>query len=381
MDPEFHSSSSALSYWLHQKGVNAYQLSKETLIPQSRISEILAGKRRISTETATILGHYFETGVEYWLHIQSRDDIRKNAANANVLHYDCRGEFSVGGWKLQCFVLPDGRSVVSAVDFCRMFGINSAVTGPNKIASFIVSPALMSAKMDQLREEISKPLPVLQRDQSVALCYNGDAIIEYCRALLDIRRVTKEMPENLAKYAVMAEIIISSVAKVGIVALIHEATGFQARRHKEALQRILDGYFREEWAKWSKKFPDWFYEEMFRLKGWKWAALSSKRPPYVGKITKDIVYSRLEPGVLTQLERLNPQDEDGKRPRKHHQWLSEDVGHPALDAHFYALRGLYRMHQKWDKFYHALQLAFPQRNEAVQLELSDFSDDCSPPES
>ena len=111
---------------------------------------------------------------------------------------------------------------------------------------------------------------------------------------------------------------------------------------------------------------------MFRLKGWKWENVSStKRPPYVGKLTKDIVYCRLEEGVIERLEQLNPKLEDGRRKVKHHQWLTQQVGHPALDAHFYALRGLMRMNKHWDAFYHSLQLAFPQRREAVQLELSD----------
>jgi hypothetical protein len=160
-----------------------------------------------------------------------------------------------------------------------------------------------------------------------------------------------------------------------MAALIDEATGYQSKRHRHALQKLLDGYFKEDIAAWSKKFPDWFYEEMFRLMHWEWDALSTKRPPLVGKHTRDIVYSRLEIGVIEELERRNPILPNGKRKMKHHQWLTEEIGHPALDAHFYALKGLMRAHHDWKKFYHTLQLAFPKKNEQIQMLLDDYLDD------
>ncbi len=372
--PEFHKPSDALAYFLGRKGITAYQLSKETLLAQSRISEILAGRRRVSTETATVLGAYFGTGAEYWMGVQTRFDL-ESARLDESLHIECHGELPVGGYSLRCYVLPDERRMISSRNFYILFGINSTQVGPSRLASLIDSPYLKSDKMTALRAVLAKPIRVADERGVSVLCYEGTIIVDFCRALLDVRRVDG-LPKWAVKYADSAEMIISSVAKVGIVALIDEATGYQARRHREALQRLLDAYFRQEYAAWSKRFPDWFYEEMFRLKGWKWENISStKRPFYVGKLTKDIVYARLEQGVIEQLENLNPKQESGRRKQKHHQWLSEEVGHPALDAHFYALRGLMRMHTKWDRFHHSLQLAYPKKNEAVQLELNDIAED------
>jgi addiction module HigA family antidote len=371
--PEFHKPADALAYFLGRKGTTAYQLSKETLLAQSRISEILAGRRRVSTETATVLGAYFGTGAEYWMAVQTKQDL-ESARVDESLHSEFHGELPIGGFVLRCYVLPDERRLISARHFYMLFGINSTQVGPARLASLIDSPYLKSDKMEALRRVLAKPLRIVDEKGISVLCYEGTVVVDFCRAMLDVRRVDG-LPKWAERFADAAEIIISSVAKVGIIALIDEATGYQARRHREALQRLLDAYFREEYAAWSKKFPDWFYEEMFRLKGWKWENISStKRPPYVGKLTKDIVYARLEQGVIEQLEHLNPKDEDGRRKQKHHQWLTEQVGHPALDAHFYALRGIMRMHTKWDRFYHSLQLAHPKRNEAVQLELADFEE-------
>lgn len=228
--------------------------------------------------------------------------------------------------------------------------------------------------MAQLRKRIASPLKIVGPEHEVVYAYEGEIVIDYCRAVMDVRRVGG-LPEWAKSYADQAELIVASVAKVGIAALIDEATGHQSRRHKEALQRLLDRYFKEEYAAWTKRFPDWFYEELFRLKGWKWDALSTKRPGVVGKVTKDIVYSRLEVGVIEELERKNPLIDKTHRKTKHHQWLSDEVGHPALDTHFYALRGLMRASLDWRRFYHTLQLAYPKRNEIIQLELDDYRND------
>jgi P63C domain len=100
-----------------------------------------------------------------------------------------------------------------------------------------------------------------------------------------------------------------------------------------------------------KRFPDEFYKEMFRLKGWEWLSICGKRPSVVGTYTNDLVYERLAPGILAELEGRNPKDERGNRRGKHHQLLTDDVGHPALAQHLHAVIGLMRAAGTWDQFY------------------------------
>ncbi|MGC3990622.1 MAG: P63C domain-containing protein [Chthoniobacteraceae bacterium] len=126
----------------------------------------------------------------------------------------------------------------------------------------------------------------------------------------------------------------------------------------------------KEYASWAKRFPDEFYLEMFRLKGWRWESLTSKKPPVVGKVTNEVVYQRIAPGILKELQHLNPIQPNGRRKVKHHQWLTTDVGHPALNQHLYAVCALMRANPDWKSFYHMLQITFPKQNEGVQLELS-----------
>ena len=129
-----------------------------------------------------------------------------------------------------------------------------------------------------------------------------------------------------------ADMLVRGLAETGIIALVDEATGYQQVRARVALQAFLDRFLRKELAAWVKTFPDEFFQELFRLKRWKWKG-TSKRPSIVGKYINDLIYDRLGPSVLDELKKKNPIDANGRRKAKHFQWLTEDIGNPALAQH------------------------------------------------
>ncbi len=57
--------------------ISAYRLSKITEIPQTRISRIIKGQRRITTDTALRFASFFGNSAQYWLDLQNRFDIEK----------------------------------------------------------------------------------------------------------------------------------------------------------------------------------------------------------------------------------------------------------------------------------------------------------------
>ena len=57
--------------------ISAYRLAKETFLPQTRISEIVKGKRRITADTALRLSIYFGTSAKFWLGLQDDYDIEE----------------------------------------------------------------------------------------------------------------------------------------------------------------------------------------------------------------------------------------------------------------------------------------------------------------
>lgn len=70
-----------LEEFLKPLEISAYRLSKDTFIPQTRISEITKGRRRITADTALRLSKYFGTSAKFWLGLQDDYDIEKEKLN------------------------------------------------------------------------------------------------------------------------------------------------------------------------------------------------------------------------------------------------------------------------------------------------------------
>ena len=61
--------------------ISAYRLSKDLKIPQTRISEIIKGRRRITADTALRLSKYFGNSAKFWLGLQDDFDIEEGKEN------------------------------------------------------------------------------------------------------------------------------------------------------------------------------------------------------------------------------------------------------------------------------------------------------------
>ena len=63
--------------FLKPLNITAYRLAKETKVPQTRISEILKGKRRITADTALRFSKFFGNSPDFWLGLQNDYDLEK----------------------------------------------------------------------------------------------------------------------------------------------------------------------------------------------------------------------------------------------------------------------------------------------------------------
>ena len=114
---------------------------------------------------------------------------------------------------------------------------------------------------------------------------------------------------------------------------------------------------------------------MFRLRGWPFDPSTVKKPGVIGKYTNDIVYDRLAPGVREELQKLNPVTDKGYRKKRHHQWLTGDIGHPKLREHLAGVIALMRAAPNWRKFMEMINRALPRHNETLPIEFRDDDDE------
>lgn len=173
---------------------------------------------------------------------------------------------------------------------------------------------------------------------------------------MEARKDRKLLPAQ-KHLAEQSEVIVFAFAKTGVIGLIDNVTGFEEFRPRFALNRVFEKYIEEEARKWVKRFPDKFYELIFKLNGWPYDEITiKKRPGVVGKWTKEIIYSRFPKGVLAKLEDKNPTDEKGKRPKKHHQLLT-DIGNDELQEYISNAMFLMQTAPNWSRFKNMLARA------------------------
>lgn len=298
----------------------------------------------------------------------------------------------IGDFEIPCYVLEDDRRVLvqgkmfmalgmplgghvdekrnnRLAQLANDRGVKFNVNSGNALARFISGAALQPYVSSELLDAVVNPIKFNPpTGSSVFLGYEASLLAEICDVVLKARAdgALAKQQTNLAQ---QCEILMRGFARVGIIALVDEATGYQQVRARQALEEILEKFITEELRKWAKTFPDEFYQQLFRLKGLTYSEVSTKRPAYLGRITNDIVYERLAPGVLDELRRLNPIDEHGRRKHKHFQHLTEDVGHPRLREHLASLIALMKASPNWATFERLLQRALPKYNTTLPLPL------------
>lgn len=284
---------------------------------------------------------------------------------------DPKHSLSLGNFELPCYVLEDGRRVLAQAGMIKTLGLSrggSGGTGGDRLAKFIGGERLKPYISQDILTVTDKPIKFRTPRGVLASAYEAIVLVDICEAILKAKDdgVLQKQQLHVAK---AANIIIRSLAKVGINALIDEVTGYQEIRDKDALQKILEKYISIELMKWQKRFPDEFYQLIFKLNNWQWKGRSINPPQVVGRYTKDIIYERLAPGVITELEKKNPPDEKGIRKAKHHQWLTPDVGDPKLNEHIHGVMALMRASANWSSFKRLLARAYPKPSEERELDL------------
>jgi P63C domain len=315
-----------------------------------------------------------------------RKEIARVAANARwekagkppILRATHTGEVNIGGKLIPCAVLEDGTRVLSENGITQaLLGSRSGASKRLKRASmedgapvplFLAPKRLKPFISNELIDGPLKPL-AYQQGQGTVDGFSAEALPIICDIWLRARDAGVLQKQQLGK-AKAAEILMRGLAHVAIVALVDEATGYQDARAKDALAKILEAFIAKELRKWVSTFPVEYYKELFRLRGWKFPELPAdqrKRPVLVGKITNDVVYDRLAPGVRQELNRLTPRDEKGRLKHKLFQRLTEDVGHPKLREHLASVVTLMRASDDWKAFAHMLNRALPRYGDTPYL--------------
>lgn len=242
-----------------------------------------------------------------------------------------RGILPLGGMQLDVYVLEDGRRVFAKRGMARALGLKSE--GGNAFLKTLGRKNVGSEITEELREKLDNPIVFNIAGADPGHGYEAEVLVEVSKAVARADEAGKLL-ESQKTMAAQAKAIVSALAKVGIAALIDEATGYQTERSPDALRLLVQAYIEKEQREWEKEFPDDFYLTLNKVYGSDpyiaraSGALVINKPQHFGNFTNKYVYGPLEDGeVLKELQRLNPRiAATGSRKDKLHQFLTKGYG-------------------------------------------------------
>ena len=272
--------------------------------------------------------------------MQQVEEIEEAGTIPTAVH---RGELDIIGMSVPCYVLNNDVRVIGRTSATEVL---TGIKGGGALEKYIAVRALepfipkdlVLERMVPFRlpevEGLEKAVKGLPADLFLEICQGFVSALEYSlRRDSEYPRLTGRQQEM----AMQASMFLSACAKLGLEALIDEATGYQYEREADALQVKLAAFLEGEMRKWEKTFPDELWQEFGRLTGWK--GQLSKRPKYWGRLVMELIYEKLDPDVADWLKKNAPKPKYGQN---YHQWLSGQYGLKKLVEHIWMIIGMAR---------------------------------------
>lgn len=242
-----------------------------------------------------------------------------------------KGVLTLGNAEVDCYVLSNGDRVITRRGAVKAI----ADTDTGDLGKYLGSNAVkanIDAELVLGKSLVEFSIPGIH---FTAKGITSDGFIEICSAYMRALNQGMLKDPRQMRIAGHCAVLLSSFAKVGLAALIDEATGYQREREDDALQIKLAAYLCEALRPWAKLFPDELWEQFGRLTNWKGSL--HQRPKYWGKLVNELIYRTLDPDVADHLRTHMPPPRHG---RNYHQYFTKDFGVRKLREHILVILGM-----------------------------------------
>jgi P63C domain-containing protein len=245
------------------------------------------------------------------------------------------GILIIAGQEIVCDVLENGKRILRRKNLLKAIGKGDIGSYDQKRGESLNLPVFMTANnLTPYLEQSFREKGALIYYRSVEgkkICgYDATILPEACKIYVKAEE-DNVLQKNQIKIAKVCKAMLYGLATVGIISLVDDATGFVEKRNRDELQKILEQYISEELRTWTKKFPNEFFKQVYRIHGWEYPKLKPSHPQCVGNFINKYIYKKLPPGVIDELKKRNPTNENGNRHHRHHQLLTENVGNENLN--------------------------------------------------
>lgn len=238
-----------------------------------------------------------------------------------------------GDQTLACFVLDDGRRVISRTAASNFLTKTQSSDLESYLRAESLRPFMPQNLPGQMIEFTLEGVVIHKTAKGI----EAETFLEICKAYTQALVSDALKTATQKDVAVKAASFLSACSKIGLIALIDECTGYQYERAQDALQFKLRLFLEQDMRKWEPTFPNELWEEFGRLTNWQGSITS--RPKYWGKLVMELVYGYLDADVAKWLKENAPKPRHGQN---YHQWLTSQFGLKRLMEHLWMLIGMAR---------------------------------------
>lgn len=302
--------------------------------------------------------------------------VEAKRARKNMLSAQYRGDIKIGDVVIPCAVLSDGTRVISELGINSTLGSSGGKNyklrkeskndnGP--LPLFVASKALKPFIQETFGDVDLIPIEYVD-GKKISRGYPASILPKVCEVWLKAKD-DGTLQESQIPKAKKAEIMMRGLARVGVIALVDEATGYQKDREKDALAKILEAFVAKELQPYLKTFPAEYYEELFRVYGLPFPPKKPQwRPAFFGSVTNNVIYARLAPELLPELKSCASKME---KKTKLHQWLTSDVGHPKLREHLSSIITILKLSKNKTDFFEMVDKIHPKFNTNYEISFDE----------
>jgi len=283
------------------------------------------------------------------------------------------GTIRINGREIPCFVLDDNTRVLSRSGVLQAIGRAPKAKGGRKYDEEFKLPVFLTANnlkpfISKALIENSRPILFMHKGRKM-IAFKAELLTNVCEVFLDAEEAGK-LDKRQIHIAQACKGLHRGFARLGIIGLVDEATGFQRVREGTALQDILNKYLQDYARKWAPTFPGDFWLKLIKVKGYP-SYVALKRPAFVGHWVNDIVYDRLAPNIRKKLNEVNPRLSSGHRKSKHHQHTTEEHGLPELKDHLIKVMTLMDASVNDTQFKRLLNRSLPKFDGTYEMPLEE----------
>lgn len=283
-----------------------------------------------------------------------------------------KGELKLSNFSIPCYVLEDGTRVLSGrgmQEALKMVDNNEKTSG-HRILRYLNQKTLKPFIFREKTPGQFEPLICYDGNRQIN-GYEATVLVDICDGILEARKHIK-LSSRQAIIAEQCEILVRSFAKVGIIALVDEATGYQYDRERFELQKILSAYISDEILKWQLTFTDDFYKEVYRLWGLPFIPKYIKnKPSFIGKLTTKYIYEQLPKGVVDKIKEKTGKTKSGYWKYKWHQSLTPAIGREHLKKQIIEVTTLMSISKTKEEFDDLFQRKYHSKPIQLQFEFEE----------